>query len=52
MASWHPASARLLRFRVRQLAGLQILGADLGTDASPLGRELAARIARDEVLAR
>lgn len=48
--SWRPASARLLRFRVRHLAGLQVLGAEAGVGASPLGRELAARIARDEVV--
>lgn len=50
--SWHPTSARLLRFRVRRLAGMQMLGTDAGTGASLLGRTLAARIARDEVIVR
>lgn len=46
---WRATSARLLRFRVRRLAGLQLLGAEAATGASLLGRHLAARIARDEV---
>ncbi|MEO8779307.1 MAG: hypothetical protein ABI389_11640 [Rhodanobacter sp.] len=50
--SWRPVSARLLRFRVRRLAGMQLLGAEAGIGASSLGRDLAARIARDEVLSR
>ncbi len=48
-ASWRPARAQLLRFRVRQLAGLQVLRAETGSGASSLGREVAARIARAEV---
>lgn len=54
-ASWHPTSARLLRFRLRRMAGMpgmQMLGTDAGTGASLLGRTLAARIARDEVVVR
>lgn len=46
------ARARLLRFRVHHVAGLLVLGAETGVAASPLGRELAARIARDEAVSR
>ncbi|MEO9090572.1 MAG: hypothetical protein ABI247_09600 [Rhodanobacter sp.] len=51
-AAWRPVSARLLRFRVRRLAGLYLLGAEVGIGTSSLGCELAARIARDEVHSR
>lgn len=51
-ASWHPTCAWLVRFRLRHLAGMQLLGSDAGTGASWLGRTLAARIARDEVVVR
>lgn len=51
-ASWHPTSARLLRFRLRHMAGMQVLGAEAGTGASWLGRTLAARIACEEVAIR
>lgn len=43
-ASWRPVSARLRPFRVRRLAGMQLLGAGAAFVASSLGRELAARI--------
>lgn len=43
-----PTAVRVLRFRSRRLAaGLQLLGADTVASASPLGRDVAARIARD-----
>lgn len=51
-AVWQPTAARLLRLRVRCFAGLQWLGADAGIATSSLGRELAARIARDGALLR
>jgi hypothetical protein len=42
-----PTGARVLRFRLdRFAAGLQLLGADADVDASPLCRDVAARIAR------
>ena len=39
-------------FGVRHFAGLQILSAQSGIGASPLGRELVTRVARDEVESR
>jgi hypothetical protein len=47
-----PASARLLRFRLRRHAGLQLLGAEAVDATSTLVRELAARIARDGAMLR
>ena len=43
-----PAAVRVLRFRLRRFAaGLKLLGADAVASTSPLGRDVAARIARD-----
>mgnify|MGYP001553715997 FL=1 len=48
--TWHPATARLLRFRARRLGGLDILGAETASDVSLLSMQLASRLARDEVV--
>jgi hypothetical protein len=45
-----PASAQLLRFHRRRLAGLDVLGAETVTRASPLSNQLAGHIARAEAL--
>lgn len=45
-----PVSARMLRFRTYPLAGLRVLAADDAGTLSRLSRDLAGRIARDEVL--
>lgn len=44
------ASAQMVRFHSRRMAGLQMLGAELAAHSSTLSRELAGRIARDEAL--
>lgn len=50
--AWRPASAQLLRFRLRRHACLQVLGAEAVDASSTLVRDLAARIARDGALLR
>jgi len=45
-----PASARVLRFHLRGLAGLRVLGADDVVPVSPLSRRLAGQIARAEAV--
>ncbi|MEO7066324.1 MAG: hypothetical protein ABI114_05420 [Rhodanobacter sp.] len=45
-----PVSAQCVRFRSRRLAGLSVLGVDASTCLSPLGRQLANRVARAEAL--
>jgi hypothetical protein len=45
-----PASARVLRFQWRRLAGLGVLGADMADGISPLSRQLAGQIARAEAV--
>jgi hypothetical protein len=47
-APWRPAGAHLLRFHTRALAGLQVFGAERSRSLSPLSRQLAGRILRDE----
>lgn len=48
--SWWPVRAHLLRFHTRALAGLQVLGAERSGALSPLSRQLAGRIAREEAI--
>ena len=45
---WRPRHAYPLRFHTRALAGLQLLGAESSCALSPLSRQLAGQIARDE----
>lgn len=45
-----PASAQVLRFHTRRLAGLDVLGAEATAAVSPLSRQLAGRIARAEAV--
>jgi hypothetical protein len=45
-----PASARVLRFHTRRLAGLDVLGAEVISRVSPLSRQLAGQIARAEAV--
>lgn len=45
-----PASARVLRFQWRRLAGLDVLGAEITVRISPLSRQLAGQIARAEAV--
>ncbi|MFA6228878.1 MAG: hypothetical protein WC617_01725 [Rhodanobacter sp.] len=45
---WRPANAHLLRFHARGLAGLQVLRAETSSNLSPLSRQVAGRIARDD----
>lgn len=45
-----PASARLLRFHTRRLAGLVVLGVELSGQVSSLSRQLAGQIARAEAV--
>ncbi|MEP7186282.1 MAG: hypothetical protein ABI767_10635 [Rhodanobacter sp.] len=44
------ASAQMLHFHARRMAGLQMLGAELATMSSTLSKDLAGRIARYEAL--
>lgn len=48
-ATWSPARVQLLRFRTRRVGGLEMLGCDSASDISSLSRQLAGRLARDEV---
>jgi len=45
-----PVGAGVIRFHLRQLAGMHVLGADAAIRVSALGRRLASRIARDEAV--
>ncbi len=45
-----PASAQLVRFHVRWLAGLSLLGAEITSEVPPLSRRLADQIARAEAV--
>lgn len=45
---WRPAYAHPLRFHTRARAGLQVLATATHCALSPLSRQVAARIARDE----
>lgn len=45
-----PACAKVLRFHVRRLAGLTVLGAEVRTPISSLSRQLADQIARAEAV--
>jgi hypothetical protein len=45
-----PASAQLLRFHTRRLAGLDVLSSEIATQVSSLSRHLASRIARMEAV--
>ena len=45
-----PASAQVLRFHARRLAGLDVLGAEATAVVSALSRQLAGRIARAEAV--
>lgn len=45
-----PANAQVLRFHVRRLAGLDVLGAEASEEVSPLSRQLAGHIARAEAV--
>lgn len=45
-----PACAKVLRFRVRHLAGLVVLGAEVCVPLSSLGEHLAGQIARAEAV--
>ncbi|KRE85435.1 hypothetical protein ASG75_07530 [Rhodanobacter sp. Soil772] len=50
-ARWlRPASAQVLRFHTRRLAGLDVLGAEATAAVSPLSRQLAGRIAHAETV--
>lgn len=45
-----PASAQVLRFHARRLAGLSVFGAEFTGRVSPLSRQLAGQIARAEAV--
>ena len=46
-----PTEAQLLRFHLRRLAGLEMLGSEAVARVSPLSRQLAGQIARAETRA-